>query len=188
MTPSSTEPHRRPALSFGSVLAFYAGLSAVAFVISWLHRGSMPWHLPDGNSTPLWFSLVLGAAVGGVIAAVSALLQRASRVFAELEDALAEQVGRTTRRQAVVFALASGVGEELLFRGALLPWLGMLVSSLLFGALHIGADRRLVLWIPVAFAIGLVFASLSLYTGDVAAAIVAHSLVNFIGFVELARR
>jgi hypothetical protein len=185
---TSIDRRSRSSLSNGAVFAFYTGFAALGVMISWVHRGSLPFVLPGGGNTNLLVSLGLGLGVGLAIAGLSFALQRKVRAFSDLEDALAEQIGRPTKEQAVLYALLSGFAEEILFRGALLPWVGALASSLLFGALHIGPDRRLLLWIPVAFTIGLVFASLSLYTGDVAAAAVAHSLVNFIGFVELARR
>lgn len=42
----------------------------------------------------------------------------------------------STPLAAVVLALAAGIGEEILFRGALLPRLGNVLSALIFSVLH----------------------------------------------------
>jgi membrane protease YdiL (CAAX protease family) len=41
----------------------------------------------------------------------------------------------------VVTGLAAGVGEELLFRAALVPWIGLWWAALLFGIAHSGTAR-----------------------------------------------
>jgi membrane protease YdiL (CAAX protease family) len=41
----------------------------------------------------------------------------------------------------LLVGLLAGVGEELLFRAALQPWLGIIAASLLFGLTHSGTAR-----------------------------------------------
>jgi hypothetical protein len=55
-----------------------------------------------------------------------------------LEDRFGyEFVGLPPWAGAVLTSIAAGVGEEVLFRGALQPRLGVVLTALLFGALHV---------------------------------------------------
>lgn len=82
-----------------------------------------------------------------------------------------QHVGRV---EVVVISLAAGWGEELLFRGVLLPEVGLVWSSLVFGLLHTGGRGTLAfgLW---AAAMGAILGQLTVWTGGLTAAIVAHA-------------
>lgn len=58
------------------------------------------------------------------------------RIVERLEPALAPMLPSLNGWGMVVLALAAGIGEEILFRGALQPLIGLLAASLVFGALH----------------------------------------------------
>lgn len=81
-------------------------------------------------------------------------------------------------------ALASGVPEELLFRGALVPATGhadaagVAAAAALFGALHVGGGRgpAFAAW---AAGVGGAYGALFLATGSVWPAALAHVLANF---------
>lgn len=75
------------------------------------------------------------------------------------------------------------VGEELLFRGALLPalgggWAGVAGSGAVFGALHVtgGRNNAFAAW---ASAVGVLYGATGLLTGDVLVPVVAHGVSNF---------
>jgi uncharacterized protein len=71
------------------------------------------------------------------------------------------------------------LGEEMLFRGALQHWLGIIGTSLLFTLLHF---RYLKQWILVGavFGISCLFGGLTEWTGSLIPAVVAHFTVDFI--------
>ena len=83
-------------------------------------------------------------------------------------------------REIVILALASSIGEELLFRGALLPWMGLWVQAAVFAALHIGPGRRFLPWTASALALGLAFGALAQWTGNLGGPIAAHFAINFL--------
>ena len=56
--------------------------------------------------------------------------------FEQGARALAEAIGPLRPGQAWVLALASGIGEEALFRGALQPVVGLWLATLLFALAH----------------------------------------------------
>lgn len=77
---------------------------------------------------------------------------------------------------ALAVALSTAVGEELLFRGALQPRLGLLPASLLFAVLHV--QYTLSPAALIIFSIGLGLGLLRLWR-DTTTAIVAHFVYNF---------
>ncbi len=132
------------------------------------------------------------AAAAGLAAALAVTL--VSDVFLDryawtdlLRREVVEMLAPLTRRRAVAVALLSGVAEEVFFRGALLPCIGLAPSALLFGLLHFAGDRRLLGWALFATAAGLLLGGLFLWTGGLLAPILAHALINGIQLWRLAR-
>ncbi len=83
--------------------------------------------------------------------------------------------------------MASGLAEEMFFRGALQPQVGWLVASLLFGLLHFIPRRELLAWTGFALLVGSLFGALFLWTGNLVAPVVAHVLVNAVNLPMLIR-
>jgi hypothetical protein len=80
--------------------------------------------------------------------------------------------------------LLPGLSEELLFRGVMLPaigltWTGVIISSLCFGVLHLGQVEQwpYALW---ACIVGVCFGVSVLLTGHMLVAIVAHIATNLL--------
>lgn len=80
--------------------------------------------------------------------------------------------------------LLPGLSEELLFRGVILPaiglnWFGVLVSSLCFGVLHYSGSQQ---WAYVVWAtvVGGALGASALLTGNLLVPIVAHIVTNLI--------
>ena len=88
--------------------------------------------------------------------------------------------------EAVVIAAAAGIGEELLFRGALQPEIGLIPASLVFGALHMGGRGTFAFGCWVAL-MGAALGWLALATGGLLAPIVAHAVYDAAALVQLRR-
>lgn len=80
--------------------------------------------------------------------------------------------------------LLPGLSEELLFRGVMLPGLGMnhfavILSSLSFGVLHLSGSQQwpYVVWATI---VGLLLGYSALFTGNLLVPIVAHILTNLL--------
>lgn len=152
---------------YGAMILLAAALGAVL--------GRNPFVLADGIPT----AVILGGAtaLGFVLAGLAAYrLLPALRLLA---DELGPQLVDGARtRELLLLALLSGVGEEALFRGALQPLLGLVLTSILFGALHVGPDRRYLVWTLWAIVAGFVLGMLYNVTGGILAPAVAHALNN----------
>lgn len=78
----------------------------------------------------------------------------------------------------LLMAIASGLGEELFFRGWLTPYVGVLASAVAFGAVHQVRGRARWAWAAWAAVMGLAFGFIYRLTGNLAGPIVAHVTVN----------
>jgi membrane protease YdiL (CAAX protease family) len=122
---------------------------------------------------------ILGSAVVAVILVVFGtafdqlmlkLTPQQSQDIQQASDQLLKNVNGYV--PAVVLALAAGIGEEILFRGALMPRIGNPLSALLFAALH--AQYAISLATLEIFILGLVLGWLRRRAGTTGA-IIAHS-------------
>ncbi len=171
-----------------STLVLYGALSVVAVIWGLIDGGRNIFFAPGSSGLAKG---LMGAAAGLGLGLVTVVLSRlttrwfawARAVHREFHTLLA---GLTTG-QALVLALASAVGEEALFRGAALPTLGLIWSSVLFGAAHVPVRRGLWPWPFMAFGMGLVFGWLYLRFGDLSGPILAHATINFLNLRHIAK-
>jgi membrane protease YdiL (CAAX protease family) len=181
MSYSPSQPSPGPPLSRASlVICLYSAVGLVALVIA-AGRGD-----PDlyrFGAEPHWL-LVAGPGAGVAVGLfVVGLTRMATRHFAwarHIHVSFHDLLGALTGKEMVILALASSIGEELLFRGALLPWLGVWWQAVAFALLHVGPGRRFLPWTLSAFALGVGFGWLAVWTSNLGAPITAHFLINFL--------
>jgi len=136
----------------------------------------------------LLVDLGLGFAVGGGLVAVSFFAVERTRWGGELAAELASALGPIGVPNAVLLAFASGLAEEMFFRGALQPRVGLVAASLLFALVHFLPRRTLWPWTVFALIAGLLFGGLFQWTGNLIAPFTAHILVNAVNLPFLERR
>jgi membrane protease YdiL (CAAX protease family) len=132
--------------------------------------------LDDGSAHV--FSLAAGLGFGLIVVALSR--------WSVQRFAWAQRLHRELRPFAcgldatgiVVLALLSAIGEELLFRGLLQPWMGLWPQALLFGLVHQMPGPSRWIWVSWALCVGLVLGLLFELTGSLLGPIAAHALVN----------
>jgi uncharacterized protein len=164
--------------------AVYAVLGALGAGVSWLYRGTV-FAAPAGRrfaSDPL-----AAQAIGHLLALIAVVLTvRSTRLLVErtrwakaLHVHLRGLLLGASATRLLALACASSVAEELFFRAALLPWLGLAGSSLLFGLLHVSTRETAVGWMVWAALMGAVFGALYLGSGSLLAPILAHAAINY---------
>ncbi len=141
-----------------------------------------------GVVVPAWWHLVLAFAVAGIFLVVLIGIDSANHVLlpgtAQRVDSVTTHVfgdiARAGLLGATVIALVPGICEDLLFRGALQPRLGLVPTALLFTSIHqqYGLSLDLVGIFVVAIALGLI----RKYT-NTTTSILTHAAYNFIGGV-----
>jgi membrane protease YdiL (CAAX protease family) len=179
------EPERRHARRVVPlVVVAYAGAAALGVGIG------VARHAPNVLVCTPWVAMprALGHAsslgLGVVLAMIVVIGTRhlvRTRVWAERLHRELRPAARALAPSTLPWiALASGIGEEVLFRGALVPALGVVVSSAAFGLLHQTRGPARVTWMVFAAAMGLAFGALFRSTGSLLGPIVAHVVINAI--------
>ena len=176
MIPRGSGRWSRPAL----VLALYLGMAAAAVVWTSLRGQPALWRTHDHGEPWFWSSLLAGIALGLLLVFLSRLAVHRFEWARELHREFRGLLGPHMDGEIVVLALASSIGEEMFFRGALMPAVGLGISSAIFALLHIGPRLRYLPWTLGSFGAGLLFGALFLWTGDLSGAVAAHCTVNFL--------
>jgi len=168
------------------VMAVYLALGTAALAWGTLRGQPDVWRLGSGESAP-FASLLCGLAVGGTLVFLSRLALYRFEWARALHRELRHMLFPLAEVEIVVLAAASSVGEELFFRGALLPAVGLVLSSAIFALLHIGPKARHLPWTASSFGAGLLFGAIFLWTGDLSGPVAAHFLVNFLNLRHVAQ-
>ncbi len=161
----------------------YLPLSAIAVVWAWLGYGRLAWErgaawMTQPYPTRLLVSLALGLLLALAVVASTRLLVAHMHWARELQRELGAIVGDLSPRELTWLALLSGFSEELFFRGAMQPVLGLWFTSLIFGAVHVGPKRVFLAWSLWAFVMGLLLGAIFELTGVLWGAVLAHVWIN----------
>lgn len=120
----------------------------------------------------------LGVCVGAATVAATRVIVRRAAWGRALHAGLRPAVRGAGDGGLLGVAMASAVGEELLFRGLLVPLAGVVLSSLVFGTLHQIRGPARWGWMTWATLMGLIFGVVFTATGSLTGPIVAHVLIN----------
>lgn len=172
-------------------VGFEGGLAVLAWLLGWL-LGEPPlagarW---DGQALLLGVAGTVPLLLAFVFLLVAPLppLRRMRQLF---DDLLIPLFRDCTVAELAAISLLAGVGEEMLFRGVLQAvvarWFGvvagLVVASVAFGLLHAITPA----YVVIASLFGLYLGWLWLLTDNLAVAIVAHALYDFLVLVYLLR-
>jgi uncharacterized protein len=148
----------------------------------WLFFRPFPYEL---KTSLLGLCLTAVALIVGLLGAAW-VLEKTVPSFKYASSLLEQALSRFHIILPFAFALAalSGVSEELFFRGALMPLLGVWGQALLFGLLH-PMPRRALIYTVFTFLAGVCFGYATLLTGSLYPALAAHFVINLQGFLEL---
>ena len=170
------------------VFTLYGALALLALSIA-IARGH-PNIYVFVHHRPLWKPLVSPLAGLGFGLAVVLASRYSVHSFGwarRLHHDFRHLLGELREKEIFIIAIASSVGEELFFRGALLPTTGLWWSSAVFALLHIGPGVRYLPWTVSALVLGLAMGLLTVHLGDLGAPIVAHFTINFMNLGHIAR-
>lgn len=166
-----------------AAVVFYGAMAVVAMV--WGEVRGEPGVFRRGAPEPPLQALY-GASFGVPIVLLSmfasARLLWARRLNAEFRRLL----GPLSSTDVLLLAGGSALGEEMLFRGAMQPTLGLGLTSVIFGLAHLPPRRELWPWSATAAVVGLGLGGLYEVTGSILAPVIAHFTINWFNLHALA--
>ena len=166
---------------------FTLGALAVGHIFErgWLLTYPAPW-LPLSEGEAHVFSLVLGGVFAAVVVLGTRVLVENTRWAKALHRDLRPITAGLDGAGILVIASFSGLAEELVFRGLLMPWLGLVPQSILFGVVHaqLSGPSRWV-WVAWASVVGLALGIIFALSGSLLGAVLAHALINAINLAYL---
>lgn len=194
---SPSQPSPAPPLSRASlVIGLYGAMALVGLLIAAGRGNPDLYRLGEPEGWQLMAGPVLGFVVGLAVVGLTRVATRHFQWARHLHGSFRDLLGPLTGQEIVILAMASSIGEELLFRGALLPWmadvagseaLGVVLQGVIFALLHVGPGKRFVPWTISALVLGIAFGWLAIWTGSLGAPIAAHFAINFLNLRHIVR-
>jgi len=187
--PSPEHERRAPARIPPRVLVGLGLLLGLAMI-----GASCAWFLVlRGGRVEEWFprrgwagDLVVGSIAGAVFAVLAYRLLDHVPALRRIEYLLFTTLDMPALRfhHAIVFGMLAGIPEEILFRGAMQPALGVVLAGVIFGALH----AITLAYFVYATAAGIALGLLAIWRDGLWAPIAAHTVIDAIMFVLLIRK
>lgn len=173
--------------AFAIGLLFESGLGFIGIALAWLVGIQLTERLQLGEEAVLrglFATLPMFVMLALIVSSRWAPLVD---VRQQVESLVRELFAEGSWLDIALLSIAAGVGEEVLFRGALQPWvaswtnpwIALAVVSMLFGLAHAMSTSYFV----VATAIGAYFGWLAMEYDDLVAPIVAHTVYDFVAIL-----
>jgi len=188
---SPDQPSPAPPLSRASlVIGLYGAMALVGLVIA-AGRGNPDVFRIEASGAPMWMLLggpAIGAAFGIGVVGLTRVATRNFQWARDLHNSFHDLLGPLTGREILILALASSIGEEVLFRGALMPWMGVWLQGAVFALIHVAPGKRFRPWTISAFVLGVAFGWVAVWTGNLGGPIAAHFIINFLNLRYIVRK
>jgi hypothetical protein len=176
------EPELEP-LSRTQILVAMGVTAIILLVVSklWLRFGEVTLLSLQWNPAVI----VWGLGIGAIVAIASTVIYRLWPAYRRSADLYLELVLKPLVLPDLVWlGLLPGLSEELLFRGVMLPAVGMnplgvAISSLCFGVLHMSGLKQwpYMVWATI---VGILLGTSAILTGNLLVPIVAHIVTNWL--------
>lgn len=192
---------------FLTAVLFESSLGLLAFFFGWALGPDPRDLIPELDLQETW--PIISGVLYGCLAAIPILIfiEAVRRLpwepVRELErltdDSLIKTLLKLRPGELVVISVCAGIGEELLFRGWMLPWLAgsaggdptqfefvlaLVASSVAFGLMHPITK----LYVVLAALMGVYFGVLMLWSGNLLVPIAAHAAYDAVQLILTARQ
>lgn len=136
----------------------------------------------------IWIQLLAGVAGGFLLSGITWLMGKWKYLNdVNFDFTLRLGIFNFSLQEILFLSFCAGVGEEIVFRGMIQPWLGILTTSFMFIALHgymSYSSWPKVIFGLILFSVGTILGILGEYIG-LLAAIVAHIIYDIIAFQRI---
>lgn len=182
-------------LSTNQRIIYLATITLVGFpLVGWLIlilAGGPPFVELFRVDTPLIYQVIVGLAIGTVTGWGAWIIIQHEAMVA-MRQKYSRQIGqfKLTPLQIIYVSLCAGVGEEILFRGVIQPYLGIWITAVLFVAIHgyLNPKNKMLffygLYMTLVIAlIGLLAEDVGLYT-----AMIAHAAIDVVLLIKMTKQ
>ncbi len=166
-------------------ITIYSVMAGLGLAMMTYWHSNLSLFIPPPGKTELLRSVSISGLSALVLLVASYFLHEWFASYRELRSLMMQVIGPCQLWVILVVSLCSSVGEEILFRGALEPTLGVIFSGIIFALLHVGPKGPLSIWSLWAFAASLLLSKIVETTGSILPAIGAHFLVNLVSMTLL---
>ena len=184
---SSENPSSNQPLSIKLVVICYTTLFLLSLLWGYFQGRTIPWKM-DPSSPHHLSDLLIGIGFGLVVVFLSFISTERFEWGRGLERVFAKALTPLAWWQILTIALASSIGEEFFFRGAMQPVFGLILTSLIFGFIHFPIQRPLIPWTLMALVMGFILGWLFKWRGNLISPITCHFVINFSNLIILNRR
>ena len=137
-------------------------------VCFYLHKNlSLIFQIPEDSQVLSEFGVLIGLGVG----LIAIMHELCKLIFTEqykyYRNWIGSVLGKITVPQALYLALLSAIGEEVLFRAAVQPYLGVLWTSLVLAFLHVTPRGLIPVWLFISFFTNLMVGLIFQYTQSI---------------------
>lgn len=172
----------RKAQTVAMAMLFETGLGFVGVVIAWVTGINLADQFAVSRSAVLRGLLASLPMIALLVAIYQCPWRPLARLRHEVEKVVRELFAGCGWLEFALVSIAAGIGEEVLFRGTLqplviswtVPWVGIVIVSLLFGLAHALTATYFI----AATLIGFYFGWLAFAYDDLIAPIVAHAVYD----------
>ena len=169
------------------IVALYSALGLAAIGWGWWRGDHNIYEYGERNTLMLAISPFVGLAFGLAMVFLSRLAVHSMEWARVLHREFHAVVHELSSREIFLLAVSSSIGEELFFRGAMLPAIGLWPSSALFALMHVRWQWRFLPWTAMSFIMGLAMGVMHMRLGNLGAPIVAHFTINLLNLNYIAK-
>jgi len=170
-----------------AVVGFYGAVAGMAVCWTWLRGAGLEDLVAPGIRSGWTTEIAMGLGVGLAVVIVGRLAHRWFAAVRRLSNEIRALLPRLQTWDVVLMAVTSGIGEELLFRGAMQSAWGFWPTVFVFSVAHGFFIRRYWAWMAFAAVAGVLFGWMVLATGTLLAPIIAHATINGLNLAWLER-
>jgi uncharacterized protein len=132
--------------------------------------------------------LLIGLVIAWVVVNISRYISTHTQWGQNIDDDFTAIFHGMPKYYLSGLAIMSALCEEVLFRGFLQNYFGLMWTSILFGALHIPMQKHHWLWTIAACIMGFVFGACYEWRATLTAPLIAHFTINYFNLHALAQR
>lgn len=165
---------------------FYSILAILGFFILYLFRGENVFALLSPKKSVV---LIVGGGLAGSLAIATGFLVAYFGIY-PFRAALKPIIGFFKGLKIstlLILSILAGIGEEILFRGAIQEIFGFLIATLLFGLVHYMGQKVLLAYGIFALFAGFILGYLFILTDELLTPIIAHALFNIFALISISK-